>query len=323
MHKWVVIIGRNEGDRLLRCLQSLSNQGARLIYVDSGSTDDSENMARRMGADVVALDMTVPFTAARARNAGFERMKLLDPESEYVMFVDGDCEVFPGWLKNSMKFLDAHPDVAAVCGRTRERYPERSIYNLLCDIEWDTPLGETKACGGNVLMRVGPFEFVKGFRPDLIAGEEPELCVRLRSAGWKIWRLDQDMALHDAAMMHFGQWWKRTVRAGYAFAEGVHLHGSPPERHFVRETRRGLFWGLAIPMFALGLTFLVGAWGLVVLLVYPIQILRLALLGNRSMEENWWRALYLVIGKFPETIGQLKYLYNRIAGRRARLIEYK
>lgn len=320
---WVVIIGRNEGNRLLRCLQSLSIQDARLIYVDSGSTDNSQNMARSMGADVVTLDMTVPFTAARARNAGFERMKMLDPQSEYVMFVDGDCEVFSGWLKSSVKFLDTHPVVAAVCGRRRERYPEKSIYNLLCDVEWDTPLGETKACGGDVLMRVASFEFVNGFRPDLIAGEEPELCVRLRSAGWKIWRLDQDMTLHDAAMLRFSQWWKRTVRAGYAFAEGVHLHGSPPERHFVREARRALFWGLAIPMFALGLIFLLGVWGLVLLLVYPLQILRLALLGNRSMKENWWRAFYLVIGKFPESIGQLKYLYNRMAGKTARLIEYK
>jgi glycosyltransferase involved in cell wall biosynthesis len=323
MHTWVVIIGRNEGDRLLRCLQSLSTQAARLIYVDSGSTDGSENLARSRGADVVTLDMTVPFTAARARNSGFERMKALDPQSEYVMFVDGDCEVFPDWLKISMKFLDTHPDVAAVCGRRRERFPEKSVYNLLCDIEWDTPLGETKACGGDVLMRVGPFESIGGFRPDLIAGEEPELCVRLRLTGWKIWRLDQDMTLHDAAMTHFGQWWKRTVRGGYAFAEGAHLHGSPPERHFVTESRRALIWGLALPLLVITLTVWMGLWGLAVLLVYLAQFLRLALFGNRSMRENWWRAFFLVIGKFPEAIGQVKYVYNGLLGKTARLIEYK
>jgi glycosyltransferase involved in cell wall biosynthesis len=323
MRVWVVIIGRNEGNRLLRCFQSLSTQVSQLVYVDSGSTDNSVEMARGMGADVVALDMTAPFTAARARNTGFMRMRELDPQAQYVMFVDGDCEVSSDWLKNAVNFLETHLDVAAVCGRRRERFPERSIYNLLCDIEWDTPVGETKACGGDVLMRAEAFESVNGFRPDMIAGEEPELCVRLRSVGWKIWRLDQDMTLHDAAMTRVGQWWKRTVRAGYAFAEGAHLHGSPPERHFVRESRRALIWGLAIPVVAISLTVWLGVWGLAVLLVYLLQILRLALLGNRSMKENWWRALFLVIGKFPEAIGQLNYFYNRMVGKTARLIEYK
>jgi glycosyltransferase involved in cell wall biosynthesis len=323
MNVWVVIIGRNEGNRLLRCLQSLSNQVSQLVYVDSGSTDDSVNLARGMGAEVVALDMTTPFTAARARNAGFDQVKRLDPQVEYVMFVDGDCEVSSDWLNIAGNFLATHLDVAAVCGRRRERYPEKSIYNLLCDIEWDTPIGETRACGGDVLLRADAFESVGGFRPDLIAGEEPELCVRLRSAGWKIWRLDQDMTLHDAAMTRFGQWWKRTVRAGYAFAEGAHLHGSPPERHFVRESRRALIWGLAIPVVAVILTVWLGVWGLTVLLVYLVQILRLALFGSRSKRENRWRALFLVIGKFPEAVGQLNYFYNRTLGKTARLIEYK
>jgi glycosyltransferase involved in cell wall biosynthesis len=323
MHVWVVIIGRNEGDRLVRCLKSLSPQVSQLVYVDSGSTDNSVEMAHSIGAQVVALDMTVPFTAARARNAGFERVRQLDPQAEYVMFVDGDCEVSPGWLKHAVNFINAHREVAAVCGRRRERFPEKSVYNLLCDIEWDTPVGEAKACGGDVLMRAPAFESVHGFRPDMIAGEEPELCVRLRSAGWKIWRLDQDMTLHDAAMAHFGQWWKRTLRAGYAFAEGVHLHGAPPERHFVREWRRAWTWGLAIPLVTVGATAWLGIWGLAVLLVYPIQIFRLALLGPRSMRENWSRAVFLVLGKFPEVIGQLNFVYNKMTSKTAHLIEYK
>src|SRR5512139_2136631 len=185
----VVIIGRNEGERLVRCLRSLASEQNQLVYVDSGSTDDSVNTARSRGADVVALDMTVPFTAARARNEGFKRMRKLYPQAEYVQFLDGDCELSPAWLEKAASFLDLNLSVAAVCGRRRERWPERTVYNMLCDIEWDTPIGEAKACGGDVLMRVDAFEEVHGFRPDLIAGEEPELCVRLRASGWKIWRL--------------------------------------------------------------------------------------------------------------------------------------
>jgi GT2 family glycosyltransferase len=318
-----VIIGRNEGDRLVRCLNSLKDQLTQLIYVDSGSTDNSVNAARSMGADVVALDMTVPFTAARARNEGFARMKMLYPQAEYVQFVDGDCEVSPAWLENAVDFLDANHVVAAVCGRRRERFPERTVYNMLCDLEWDTPIGEAKACGGDVLIRVDAFENVHGFRPDLIAGEEPELCVRLRAAGWKIWRLDQEMTLHDAAITRFGQWWKRSQRCGYAYAEGVHLHGESPERHRVNESRRVWVWGFWIPVVTASLLVSFGAWGMVVLFVYPVQYIRLVVRGMNSRKNNWSRALFLILGKFPEAMGQLSFLYNRLMGKTAHLIEYK
>ena len=59
------------------------------------------------------------------------------------------------------------------------------------------------------------------------------------------------------------------------------------------------------------------------LLIYPLQVVRLALRGTRSARENWWRAFFLVLGKFPEVTGQLYFLYNRLAGKTARLIEYK
>ncbi len=319
----VVAIGRNEGERLRKCLLSVRSLADVVIYVDSSSTDASVSMARDQGVAVVELDMGTPFTAARARNEGFRQLRELAPDTTYVQFVDGDCEVGVGWLETAARFLDEHPDVAAVCGRRRERYPERSVYNLLCDIEWDTPVGEAKACGGDVMMRCVVLEAAGGYRPDLIAGEEPELCVRLRAAGWRIWRLSEEMTLHDAAMNRFGQWWKRSIRAGHAFAEGTRLHGAPPERHWVRESRSAWFWGLGIPVLVLAAVLLGGARGEVLLLVYPIQVVRLGLRGSRSARENWWRALFLVLGKFPEMLGQAKFLHDRMVGHRSRLIEYK
>jgi GT2 family glycosyltransferase len=186
-----------------------------VVYVDSGSTDGSRELGSLLGAEVVELDLSRPFNAARARNAGFARLTELAPNANYVQFVDGDCEVAPGWLGAAASFLRQRLEVAAVCGRRRERYPERSVYNLLCDLEWDTPVGATKACGGDVLMRATAFHDVGGFREDLIAGEEPELCVRLRSAGWKIWRIDQEMTRHDIALRSFAQWWTRSVRSRF------------------------------------------------------------------------------------------------------------
>ena len=172
-------------------------------------------------------------------------------------------------------------------------------------------------------MRVDAVKAVNGFNGNLIAGEEPELCVRLRQASWKIFRLDAEMTWHDAAITRFKQWWKRTQRGGYAFAEGAFLHGAPPERHWVKESRSAWFWGGIIPVMALIAAIFNANAGWAVLLIYPLQVGRLALLGKHMPKINWLRAYFLVVGKFPELLGQLQFLWHRLMGSRSRLIEYK
>ena len=249
-----VAIGRNEGERLRRCLQSLIGRVAVVVYVDSGSTDGSVELATAMGAQVVELDRAVPFTAARARNAGFARLLEAAPDAELVQFVDGDCEIAADWLKRAESALRTDDRLAVVCGRRRERHPEASVYNRLCDLEWDTPIGPADACGGDALMRVEAVRAVGGYDASLIAGEEPDLCLRMRRLGWRIERIDAEMTVHDAAMTRFGQWWKRSVRSGHAYAEGAARQGQAAEHHWVRETRSNWFWGMGVPAVALGLT---------------------------------------------------------------------
>ena len=320
----VVVIGRNEGERLRQCLRSLLAQSVdRVVYVDSGSSDGSVALATALGAEVVPLDMSQPFTAARARNAGAQRLLERVPGIRLIQFVDGDCEVAAGWMAAATAFLASNEKVAAVCGRRRERFPDRSIYNLMCDIEWSTPIGAAKACGGDMLVRASAFTAVAGFRGDLIAGEEPELCIRLRRDGWLIWRLDAEMTLHDAAMLRIGQWWRRAMRAGFAYAEGASLHGGSPEHHWVRESRSAWVWGLALPLAVVaGAVFVTPAVWLA-LLLYPLQVLRLFLRESGSLRSRWARALFLVIGKFAEAAGQLRFFAQRLTGSRGRLIEYK
>jgi hypothetical protein len=241
-----------------------------------------------------------------------------------VFFVDGDCEVCPGWLDKASVFMAQHPDVGIVWGQRRERYPERSIYNRLCDIEWQSfPLGETIACGGDALVRTDALAQVDGYRDDLICGEEPELCVRLRRKGWRVWHLDEPMTLHDAAMYRFSQWWKRMVRGGYAFAQGAALHGGPPERHWIEESRRAWIWGFCIPVGTLCLTLIVGAPALAILAAYPLQVIRLAYRQGLFTRLGWLWGTAMVIAKFPELVGQLKFLSDRWRNTPSELIEYK
>ncbi|KTS97066.1 glycosyl transferase [Pseudomonas parafulva] len=319
----VVVIGRNEGQRLARCLRALVTRVDTVVYVDSGSTDGSVQLAHQLGVHVLALDLSIPFTAARARNEGFARLHQLQPGLGMVQFVDGDCEIDAQWLPTAHAFLQQHAEVAVVCGRRRERFAQHSVYNQLCDLEWDTPVGQAEACGGDALMRAQVFASVGGFRAGLIAGEEPELCVRLRAAGWKIWRLDAEMTLHDAAMTRFGQWWRRSMRAGYAYAEGAWLHGAAPERHWVRESRRAWVWGLGIPLLTLAACLVLGVGGLALLLLYPLQVLRLARRGGLAPRQRRLQALFLVLGKFPEAVGQLKFWRQRLLPGKSALIEYK
>jgi len=313
-----VVIGRNEGERLRRCLLSLQGVFGTVVYVDSGSTDGSPALAAALGVQVVDLDMSSPFTAARARNAGFARLMSTAPATRLVQFVDGDCEVQPGWCEAATHFLTSHAGHAVVCGRRRERHPGQSVYNRLCDQEWDTPVGDADSCGGDAMMRVDAFAAVNGYRDGMIAGEEPELCVRLRQAGWKIRRIDAEMTLHDAAIHRFGQWWKRNVRSGHAYAEGAWLHGGEPERMWVAQTRRALLWGLFLPLAILVLGLVFGPWGLLATLVYPLQLLRLWVKTGA-----FTTGAFFLLGRFAESRGVLQFHWGRLRGRRGAIIEYK
>lgn len=323
----VVAIGRNEGERLKRCLRSAVACSDRVVYVDSGSTDGSVAFARSLGVEVVELDTSVPFTAARARNEGIARLSQKWGGLRYVQVLDGDCELRDGWVRTSRELLESEPGIAVACGRRRERHPDESVYNLLCDLEWDTPVGQARSCGGDALFRLDAFEEVGGYNPSVIAGEEPELCVRLRAAGSAVTRLDHEMTWHDASMTRFGQYWQRAKRAGHAYAQGAHMHGAPPERHGVRQTRSALLFGLLLPVLALALAYWTyGLSVLAFLVLLAIQALRIRgheLRRGRTPREAGLLARYIVIAKFAQAHGVLLFHWRRIRGHQATLIEYK
>lgn len=335
----VVAIGRNEGERLRRCLDALAGQARAVVYVDSASTDNSVAMARDRGVTVVELDMSRPFSAARARNEGFERLLQLAPDLEFVQFIDGDCEIVAGWLERAVRELKAHPDLAVVCGRRRERAPHVSLYNRLFDLEWDTPVGEALACGGDAMMRVAAFQQAGGFNTTLPAGEEPELCGRMRGTGWKIQRIDAEMTLHDAAMTSFRQFWRRQVRSGWGSLD-VCFRFPPGRAVFLKQCVSVWVWTLGwlvaliaaavagwylAPRLELSPMLLATVGGLLVFALYPLQMLRIARKGKqRGLEPRAALGYGFLthIGKWGQVQGHGRYLLDRLLRRQA-LIEYK
>ncbi|MGB8328665.1 MAG: glycosyltransferase family A protein [Polyangiales bacterium] len=324
----VVLIGRNEGERLVRALESVSDGSRPLVYVDSGSTDGSCERAAERSAAVVALDMSLPFTAARARNAGFERLMEEHPETRYVQFVDGDCEVDSKWIETAATELDNDPEVGAICGYLKERHPEHSIYNKICDVEWHLgPVGPTTNFGGNVMIRVDALEKVGGWNPAVIAAEDDELAVRLRKQGWKLIRLDYESMIHDVDMHHAWQWWRRAKRAGYAYAQVSGLHGATtPERKFVHEKRRALLWGLAVPAGALLMAPVTLGISCLALTRYPAVGARIAL-QTRRRGFPWGHSLAwgasCALSSFPEAAGVAKFYLDALQDRTPEIIEHK
>lgn len=322
----VVVIGRNEGERLVRCLRSVQAADVReFVYVDSGSRDASVAHARELGACVVALDLAQPFTAGRARNQGLRALLEKNPTLEFVQFLDGDCELQAGWLDAACATLASRPDVAVVFGRRRERAPAASLYNRLIDMEWNVALGEANACGGDALLRVAAFREVGGFRDSLIAGEEPELCHRLQRRGYKILRIDHEMTLHDAALTQFAQWWRRSVRSGHAYAELAALHGREA-RAYTRRVLSILFWGMGVPLLVFAGLAVGCLWSLGLLLAY-LRPGWGAYTDRRrrrdAAREARHYAVFCVIGKFAEALGVCRWVGNRILQRKPQLIEYK
>lgn len=323
-----VVIGRNEGARLEHSLKSVQAAGLPLVYVDSGSSDASIASAKSLKIAVVELDPARPFSAGRARNEGLEEAKQHWPDTRYIMFLDGDCVLDPGFPDAATTALEAHPDCAIVTGHLSERHPERSVYNRLCAIEWRSPAGPIKnmnLLGGIMMVRVSAFRAVSGFDTKAIAGEEPDLGVRLGLAGYSILKIDAPMASHDAHILTFRQWWTRAVRGGHALAHRFARHGGTEFRDGRRELMSALFWGLALPLAIVvllwpsrGLSFLLLAgYGLLAARVYRNY-------RRAGLSEGDARLMsrFILYSKFAEVVGFGRYLRNRMRND-FRIIEYK
>jgi glycosyltransferase involved in cell wall biosynthesis len=326
----IVVIGRNEGRRLVRCLESIalirsSHEETEVIYVDSASSDGSAEAAARLGAQTIALNATHP-TAALGRNAGWQQAR-----AEFILFLDGDTILNPDFPARAFDAMLADDSVAAVWGHRREIHPENSIYNRILDLDWIYAPGPAEFCGGDVLMRRSALEAAGGYDGTLIAGEEPELCRRMRALGYQILHIDAPMTGHDLEMHRFRQYWKRALRAGHAYAEvssRFRRTGDPfwqAER--VGNLRRGGFWIVSF------LAVVIGSLLLRSVLPAILWLAMLLLLSLRSAWKARWKSatpftllvygLHSQLQQVPICIGQLGYDFNPRKGQQKKLIEYK
>jgi GT2 family glycosyltransferase len=326
----IVIIGRNEGERLTFCLNSVAQvcglEGeVEVIYVDSGSTDGSPIAAGSLDAQVIVLQGGKQ-TAARGRNVGWQRA--LAP---YVLFLDGDTILHKDFPRTALKAVASDPAIAAVWGHRRELYPERSVYNRVVDLDWIYAPGITDYCGGDVLMRRSALAEANGYDETLIAGEEPELCRRLRARGYRILHIDSPMTLHDLNMTHFRQYWQRAIRAGFAYAEMAHRFRKSTDPMWLKESKRnvlsGVFWIVWLSISVAMVAAVRSWWILPWLFVLPVLSVRSAWKARyRAQGQKILLLLYGIhshLQQVPIFLGQLKYFRDRSSGKEQKQIEYK
>ncbi len=325
----VVIIGRNEGMRLRLCLESVlamrqDRFKLEIIYVDSGSNDGSVALAKSMGVHTLSLQPERP-SAALGRNAGWRAA-----HGSMVLFLDGDTVLHPDFVAASIpKFSD--PAVAAIWGHRRELHPEKSIYNRTLDLDWIYLAGPTAFCGGDALFRRSVLMETDGFDDTLIAGEEPELCRRIRALDLTILHVDHPMTGHDLAITRWQQYWRRSTRAGHAFAEVSDRFRKTEQPFWSAESKRNLNRApvlLALPLVGLAASFYFRS-------IVPIAAVAtfFVAIATRSAWKARWKShdavalmLYGIhshLQQIPIFVGQLQYKWNRRTGKRSLLVEYK
>jgi glycosyltransferase involved in cell wall biosynthesis len=289
-----------------------------VIYVDSQSSDDSVARARALGAQAVPLPPGPP-TAARGRNAGYRLAR-----GTFLFFLDGDTIVAPAFLSRALAFLESHPKTAVYYGHRRELHPESSIYNRIFDLDWLSPCGESSYCGGDAVIRRDVLDRFGPYRDDLIAGEEPELCTRIRAAGYGIWHADELMTRHDLAITRFGAYWRRCYRGGHAYAEvAERTDGTLFKRESVRNHLQAVVYLVAPLIFVL----ILGWKGISVLAAAAVLIvLRTAWRARwrkASLATTLLHSVHCHVCQIPIWFGQLAYLRNRRREAPSRIIEYK
>lgn len=309
----IVVIGRNEGARLLKALKAaLASDAACVVYVDSASTDKSAENARALDPrlTVEELDATLPLTPARGRNRGFEIVRSKLPNVTHVQFVDGDCVLTPGYIEAALSYFAEHADAGIVAGKLREEQRDRNVYHRLADMEWDGPVGDVESTGGIFMIRADVFEEAGGFDGSVAAGEELELAQRVRARGFRIVRIETEMARHDIDMARFVEWWQRSVRTGQSYSEGMFIQVGRGHKVHFKEVASILAYGAVLPGTAtllalptLGLSLSLFATHL--LLFRRVRKQRLA--RGDSPEDATLYATSVVLSKFANVRGMARF----------------
>lgn len=258
----IVVIGRNEAERIGKCLESIQNEittfpSAELIFVDAGSTDDSVAIAARLGIKALEID---PANAASARNAGLARCT-----GKYVQFLDGDMILSPGWLQFALERLEVC-EFDAVAGKIVEETKNASIYSRVFGLDWNHKSGPVETLGGASLWRRQVIQRLGGFDEALDVGEDPDLSLRARALGHQLMQLDVTMVGHSLGLRTLGDWVCRGKSVGRSTALVFKRHSQ------ARGARRRIFAAFAAPFAGIFIVVAFILWQNTIVIALPLLV---------------------------------------------------
>jgi len=309
----IIVIGLNEEKNLKECLSSIfesslgGDEKLEIVYVDSGSIDNSIAIAKSFyNVKVISLQDSPP-SAAKGRNLGASITK-----GDYIQFVDGDSALDKNWIKMALQALELDQSKGVVFGAIEEVDNKNTIYSKVCRFDWYTPPGDYRLCGGNAMWRRDIFIKAGGFDSTLSAGEEPDLCYKVRQNGHRIVCLDAPMVKHDLDMNSFKEYWLRSIRSGYAYSVIAMRFMNMEEKLWLKETIRNfldpLLWVIII-LSGFSIGWLASLSLLFAFISYRIiRIIKNVQQRTTSLTDALLYGLHIQFSRLPLALGQIKGL---------------
>jgi len=255
----VVLIAKNQDWNSRRLIESIlqgngSYELLDVILVDSASSDSTIEFAQEYPIDVLRLRPDQILTPAAGRYVGYKRAR-----GEFILFVDGDMELCHGWLGDALSMMQTDCTVGVATGQIVDVSPGETKPRVE-NVE-RSGCKNVSYCGGAALYRRSVLESVGVFNPYLYSEEEPELCLRIRHAGYRIVELQRTVVFHySTPTSAFGTLvarWRRNLYLG-AGQNIRYLLGTPLLWLYLKE--RG--WG-CVPALTIAAGLACFAWSVV------------------------------------------------------------
>jgi glycosyltransferase involved in cell wall biosynthesis len=247
----VVLISKDQEWNIVRLIKSAlrwtaSFPSREIVLVDSASVDNTVDIASNYPINIIRLQSDQRLTAAAGRYVGYQKTS-----GDLILFLDGDMELCEGWVDRAIAVIQSGPDVAAVTGQvinlppsTGSRAAPRSEPSY-----YGNSVTEVSYGGGATMYRRSVLKQVGTFNPYIYSEEEPELCLRIRYAGYRILSLEHPIAYHYSdppdRVSTLVERWRRNLNLGFGQVIRYHF-GTHLLWPYIKERGYGLLPGLGL-----------------------------------------------------------------------------
>lgn len=255
----IIIKTLNEEKRIAATIESaltaLEGKDGEVIVADSGSSDRTIEIAARYRVTIAQIAPPARPSCGIGPQLGFQYSR-----GDHICLIDGDMLLDAGFLDDAVRFLAENPAVGGVTGHVEEMH----VANLefARRVNRNAPENRTGAIdrmNGGGLYRRRAIEDV-GYLSDrnLHGYEEFDLGIRLRSAGWRLHRLDRRFVQHFGHTANSYRLLVRRWKSKYLYGIGELLRASLGRPYFLqllRELPELRLWTLVLLwwVFCLGL----------------------------------------------------------------------